>query len=230
MNEFLKNLDLQLGEVLSEVCRSNYWKTFIDKGQPNSLRINTMKWIMRDIWTYQQEVNRAVFTAIGRLGTLLEEQGLIRAMTAVQIEEVGHGTLAFEDFITLGGSLDESHELPSPPGLAVTAIVRYLGDNHNPLTHLGYMYFFEKFTVMITHIVAPILEESGYPNDRLSFMKLHAEEDERHSEMLSEIILECLTRYPKAEKYIQYGFDCFRETYPHSLWDYSLKRALRESA
>jgi len=225
INRFVNHLDYQLKTVLHEVESSAYWQKFIAESTSDEFRLQTMKWIMREIWKYQLEVNRSVFTAVGRLGTSIEEQGLIRAMISVQIEEVGHGTIALNDFQKLGGSKDEADLLPSPPSTALISVVRHLGENYNPLCHLGYMYFFEMFTVMITEIVSPILERSNYPNDSLQFMKLHAQEDERHSNMLSDVILEVTERFADAEMQIQYGFDCFREVYPHRLWEFALNKA-----
>lgn len=224
-SSFIKHLDNELNTILQEVAQSSYWETFTAPETSNETRLEIMKWIMREIWTYQIEVNRAVFTAVGRLGKEVEEQGLIRSMIAVQIEEVGHGTLALNDFYELGGTLEEASELPSPPALALIAVVRHLGENYHPLCHLGYMYFFEMFTVLITELVAPHLEKSNYPNESLTFMRLHALEDERHSDMLAEVMEEALERYEHAKKYILYGFDCFREVYPHRLWKYALEKA-----
>ena len=212
-------------KVLTEVERSDYWTKFISKNTSNETRLEVMKWIMREIWTYQNEVNRAVFTAVGRLGTEVEEQGLIRAMISVQIEEVGHGTLALNDFFKLGGTKEESKVLPCPASLASIAVVRHLGEHFNPLCHLGYMYFFEMFTVLITEKVSPILESSNYPNESLEFMRLHAIEDERHTHMLAEVISEALDTYDKAEEHILYGFNCFKEVYPHPLWRFALEKA-----
>ena len=221
----IRKLNQKLSVVLQEVQESAYWQEFCATSTPNDLRLETMKWILREISKYQLEVNKAVFLSVGSLGNHIEEQGLIRAMISVQIEEVGHGTVALNDFYELGGTKEEAAELPSPAGLAILAVVRHLSEHYHPLCHLGYMYFFEKFTVMITELVAPILTASGYPNDSLEFMKLHALEDERHSAMLEEVINECLTRYEDAEKQIQYGFDCFREVYPHRLWSSALEMA-----
>lgn len=223
--DLVDQLDTQLLEVMSEVEASDYWKNFISEKRSDEFRIEVMKWIMREIYTYQLEVNKAVFTAVGRLGTKVEEQGLIRAMISVQIEEVGHGTLALNDFLKLGGSEKEALELPCPASLAIIAVVRHLGENYSPLCHLGFMYFFEMFTVMITEKVSPYLQASNYPDDSLEFMRLHAIEDERHSNMLSEVILDVLDRYDDAEKQIQYGFNCFREVYPHPLWRFAQSKA-----
>jgi len=221
---FIQNLDNELNIILEEVKNSDYWNKFTSPELPNSFKLDAMKWVMREISTYQLEVNRAVFTAVGRLGTQIEHQGLIRAMIAVQIEEVGHGTVALNDFFKLGGTESEAKDLPSPSSLSVISVVRFLGEHHNPLCHLGYMYFFEKFTVMITEVVTPFLEQAKYPNDSLEFMKLHAQEDERHSNMLAEVIQDAIEQFEDAEKHIKYGFDCFKEIYPHSLWRSSINK------
>ena len=79
---------------------------------------------------------------------------------------------------------------------------------------------------MITLLVEPALRQAGYPNDRLDFMRMHAEEDIRHADMLANVIDECEKRYPDAAEHILYGFECFREVYPHSLWRTAIFRAL----
>lgn len=224
-SNLINQFNWELHSILKEVEQSDYWQTFTSPQTDNERRLEAMKWIMREIWTYQKEVNRAVFTAVGRQGTTVEEQGLIRSMIAVQIEEVGHGTLALNDFYKLGGTKEEAENLPSPPALALIGVVRHLAENFHPLCHLGYMYFFEMFTVMISELVAPHLERSGYPNDSLQFMRLHALEDERHADMLANVIEEVIDKYEDSEAYIRYGFDCFREVYPHQLWKYALKKS-----
>jgi len=221
----INQLDEKLDGVVSDLENSSYWQEFTHQEFPSHLRLETMKWIMREIYTYQKEVNRAVFTAVGRLGNDISEQGLIRAMIAVQIEEVGHGTLALNDFCKLGGDKSEGDALPSPPSLALIAVVRHLGDYYHPLCHLGYMYFFEKFTTIISEKVMPFLQQANYPNESLEFMRLHAEEDVRHTDMLAQVIEECVERFDDAEETILYGFDCFYEVYPHRLWSYALAKA-----
>ena len=144
----------------------------------------------------------------------------------MQIEEIGHGTMGLGDYIALGG--DETHareRRPSPAAQALMGIVRGLGEREDPLCHLGYMYFFEKFTTIMTEKAMPYLERAGYPNDRLQFMRLHAEEDVRHADMLANVIIECEERYPQAEEAIVYGFACFRVVYPHAVWQTAAERA-----
>lgn len=211
-------LDGKLRTILQEVLESDYWRKFASKKATPEYRLSVMKSIMREIWKYQIEVNKSVFTAVGRLGQAIEEQGLIRAMISVQIEEVGHGTLALNDYFKLGGTKEEANQKPGVGSLALISVVQYLGNRCHPLCHLGYMYFFEKFTVMITEVISPYLSEANYPDDSLEFMRLHAMEDERHTAMLREVILECADKYPEASEEINYGFDCFRQVYPHPIW------------
>lgn len=219
MTTIIDDFDQKLDAIAQEVTKQEYWKEFTSSHALEAgLRLEVMKHIMREISTYQIEVNRAVFTAVGRLGNKISQQALIRSMIAVQIEEVGHGTVALNDFYALGGSEDEANELPSPSSLAVIAVVRHLGDNHNPLCHLGFMYFFEKFTTIITEMGMPYLKEAGYPNDSLQFMRLHAEEDVRHAHMLADTMEAAIKEFPDAEMHMRYGFDCFYEVYPHNLW------------
>lgn len=215
-----------LREVEQEVKSRPYWITLTDPGTPPALVLSIMREVMLEIWSYQKDINEAVFAAVGRLGTSIDEQGLIRAMIAVQIEEVGHGTLALGDYVALGG--DEAfarQRRPSPAAQALLGTVWSVSTREHPLCHLGYMYFFEKFTTIMTDNIAPTLERAGYPKERLHFMKLHAEEDIRHADMLSNVIAECERRYPDAARHIQYGFDCFRCIYPHAVWTTAFQRA-----
>ena len=223
MKNIIKLFDNRLEQIITEVKQSDYWKFFTSDENTREEKLGIMKHIMREIWTYQKEVNRAVFTAVGRHGTKVEEQGLMRAMIAVQIEEVGHGTLALNDFYKLGGTVNDAEKLPCPASLAMISVVRFLADNYHPLCHLGYMYFFEQFTVLITDIVSPVLKDIGYPGESLEFMRLHALEDERHADMLSRVINETVEEYDDAYEHILYGFDCFSEVYPHAIWRTAVK-------
>ncbi|PAY19043.1 hypothetical protein CKO51_12890 [Rhodopirellula sp. SM50] len=227
--EFLDNLDQLLFEIETEVEHQAYWKTFIAPTTPSSIVLKIMAEVMRDIGSYQLEVNKAVFSAVGRLGTVIDEQGLIRAMIAVQVEEVGHGAIAAADYAILTNNQIACRDSrPTPTAQALIGTVRNLGEREHPLCHLGFMYFFEKFTTLMTEKVAPTLLRAGYPDDRLEFMRLHAEEDVRHADMLANVIAECLNRYDDAASHIQYGFDTFRVVYPHALWNAAFLRATGE--
>ncbi|MEQ9411303.1 MAG: iron-containing redox enzyme family protein [Fuerstiella sp.] len=215
----VETMDQRLAVVAAELEQQDYWKIFSGRTTSSQLVFRMMQQLMLNIWKYQQCVNESVFTAVGRHGRYVDEQPLIRAMLAVQIEEVGHGTVALDDYVKLGGSREHAmHCLPSPASLVVMATVRYLGERADPLCHLGYMYFFERFTTIVTEKALPILARHQYPEDQLAFVKLHAEEDIRHSDMLANVVAECEDRYPSARESILFGFDCFRQVYPHPVW------------
>lgn len=215
-------MNSRLDHCLDTVLQSDYWQGFTDRDISDQRRLEIFAHVMSDVGLYQHEVNRAVFTAIGRLGRHIEEQALIRSMIRVQIEEVGHGTLALADAEAL---LPSQPATLSPAATCLVGLVRHLGDEGHPLTHLGYMYFFERFTTLITPHVLPILLAAGYPQDRLSFMQLHADEDIRHTDMLLQSILAVLKMYDDAEKHIRHGFDAFAQIYPHPLWSHAYQQA-----
>lgn len=222
----LQTLDERLHAVMRSVRQEEFYRELTDPDRDPRLTLSFMREVMLEIWSYQNDVNEAVFAAVGRVGKEISQQALIRSMIAVQIEEVGHGYLALQDYIAMGG--DEHHALrrePSPPALALIGVVRELSMRRNPLTHLGYMYFFEKFTTMITQDVAPYLQSKGYPEDQLGFMKLHAEEDIRHADMLGNAIVEAVGTYECADEAVLYGFDCFACVYPLPLWQEAFRRA-----
>lgn len=218
----------ELDAVLKDVTTSEYWQLFASPDTPSPTVLAIMREIMLEIWSYQKHVDEAVFTAAGRMGTTVEEQGLIRSMIAVQIEETGHGMLALLDHVALGGDEATARaRRPSPAALALIGVVHALAEHHHPLCFLGYMYFFERFTTMMTGLTTPILARHGYPEDRLQFMRLHAEEDVRHADMLANVIAECERRYPDAARHVRYGFDGFRAIYPHPIWSSAVARATR---
>jgi pyrroloquinoline quinone (PQQ) biosynthesis protein C len=223
---FLDELDGRLAQILTSVQREPFFQEVANPAGDPRLTLRFMREVMLEIWSYQKEIDEAVFAAVGRIGKTIPEQALIRSMIAVQIEETGHGYMALMDYVALGGSEEYARSrLPSPQALAVIAVVRELSFRRNPLAHLGYMYFFEKFTTMITLLVEPYLAAKGYPQDRLGFMKLHAEEDVRHADMLGNVISEALSTYPGAEEAIRYGFECFHAVYPYALWSEAFRRA-----
>lgn len=228
MIPIIENLEDQLIDIFHELQSSSYWQTFISSNTSNASRLSTMKHIMREIDHYQSEVNRSVFTSVARWGQHVHQQGMVRELLKVQIEEIGHGRMALDDYYQLGGEDTCELDLPSPPSMAVIAVVRYLGDNMHPLCHLGFMYFFERFTTMVSDLVMPFLKEAGYPWNRLDFMKSHAEEDVRHAHHLGSVINTICSNDPEAGIHIQYGFDCFREVYPHPVWKHCLEHAQKE--
>lgn len=225
--DIVAKMDSDLLEVEEEVEDAEYWKVLTAVSTPPVVVLSVMREVMFEIGSYQKEVDIAVFTAVGRLGHSIEEQSLIRSMLAVQIEEVGHGTLARLDSIALGGGASKPiARRPSPAAQALIGTVRHLGEREHPLCHLGFVYFFEKFTTTMTGKIAPTLQRARYPEDRLHFMKLHAEEDIRHADMLANVIEECVKRYDDAESHIQHGFDSFRIVYPHPVWNSAFQRAI----
>jgi hypothetical protein len=224
--KIIERLDNKLFDIEKEVEEQLYWRTLTSESTNPEVVLRIMGEVMLEIGSYQTYVNEAVFTAVGRLGRSIDEQGLIRAMIAVQIEEVGHGSLAQADFTALGGDPKLlANRRPSPQAQALIGTVRNLGEREHPLCHLGFMYFFEKFTTIMTNKVTPTLERAAYPDDRLQFMRLHAEEDIRHADMLANVITECISRYEHAGSHIEYGFDSFRVVYPHPVWSAAFKRA-----
>lgn len=223
----LELMDAQLAEVTAEVQEQEYWQYFSSTETPAEQVLKIMRELLLEIWSYQQCVNESVFAAVGRKGRLFEEQPLMKAMIAVQLEEVGHGALALDDYVSLGGDREYAvNRCPSPASLVLMATVKYLGEQSDPLCHLGYMYFFERFTTIISDLAAPILAQRGYPEDRLEFVRLHAEEDVRHADMLAQVVAECEERHEGAAESILYGFDCFRRVYPHPVWDTVYRRTL----
>lgn len=226
-HQVISVLDQALREIEREVEQQAYWKVLSDPLTPPPEVLAIMREVLLEVWSYQKVVDEAVFTAVGRLGTDISEQSLIRSMIAVQIEETGHGALGLRDYVVLGGNREAAlKRRPSPQAQALRGVVRILGEREHPLCHLGYMYFFEKFTTVMTEKVAPILIRSGYPDRSLEFMKLHAIEDVRHADMLAHIIMECEERYEAATESIIYGFECFRVVYPHAVWQAAYQRAM----
>ncbi len=217
----------ELKVIEAEVESQAYWKQLTSPDTPPAFVLAIMREVMLEVWSYQKMVDEAVFTAVGRAGKDISEQALVRSMIAVQIEEVGHGALALQDYVSLGGDRDFAvNRRPSPQAQAVIGVVRVLGEREHPLCHLGYMYFFERFTTIMTEKVLPALARAGYPNDRLEFMRLHAVEDVRHSDMLGNVIDECEERYEGAAEAIIHGFNTFRVVYPHPVWNAAYQRAL----
>lgn len=225
----LERLDSRLIETLHRVEHCEFFAMLEDPDSDPRRSLAFMREIMVDIWSYQKPITEALFTAVGRIGTQISQQPLIRAMIAVQIEEIGHGHLALLDYVALGG--DEHFAIarrPSPAAQAFIAVVRQLCEREDPLTHLGVMYFLEKFTVLVTRRVTGLLQSKRYPDDRLQFMRLHAEEDVRHSDMLANAINEALSIYADAEESIEYGFDCFAQVYPEPVWQRAFERSESE--
>ena len=125
----VQKMQAWLQDVEAEVQASDYWQALTAEDTPSEKVLAMMCEVMLEIWSYQKDVNEAVFTAVGRHGTVIDEQGLIRSMIAVQNEEVGHGTMALMDYIALGGDEQFARtRRPSPPAQAIIGTVRVLGE------------------------------------------------------------------------------------------------------
>ncbi len=231
LDDPIAELEALLQDVLSEVRTSKTYARLFAPDAPASLVLAFMRELFRDVYAYQKRIDEAVFHAVGRFGSSISEQSLVRAMIAVQIEETGHGTLALHDFAALGGDAEAAKsEPPSPGAAAIIGVTRFVAESCHPTAHLGFMFFFERFTTIMVEEVQDVLVRAAYPDERLHFMRLHAEEDVRHADMLADVIRECVALDASARDHIRYGFECFRAVYPMPVWSRAMDRACRSLA
>lgn len=222
----LQQLGDRLSALLEQTRTQTFYRVLADPASDSRLVRLFMREVFRDVYTYQKRIDEAIFMAVGRFGKTVDEQELVRSMIAVQNEEVGHGMIALSDYAALGGDANWLKDArPTPHALAVISVVTELGFRQHPLSHLGYLFFLERFTTLITHEVAPMLSAHGYPDDRLIFMRLHAEEDIRHADMTARVIEAVVERYADAEEAIRFGFDSFETVYPLDMWNAAFARA-----
>src|SRR5260221_12822170 len=92
-------------------------------------------------------------------------------------------------------------------------------------SYLGALYPFEGLTPIICGMVQEAFEKRGFPQAAMEFIKFHATEDIKHTNLVRHLIKEVVRKYPEAREAISYGMECFLQIYPLPVWTEALRRA-----
>ena len=228
--KLVARLEEKLDKLIQEIVSTEFFRDVVDPDGPSDFVHRFFRNMFLEIYQYQADCSEATFTAIGRMPKIEGETDLIQMMCALQVEEFDHGEMALRDYQILGGDLNAAKStLRSPESLVATAVMRQLGEREHPFTYLGYMFLFERLTPIIIEKTGPALRAKGLREEAMGFLELHAEEDIRHSDMISNLIVDCAERFPDEAHFIEYGFDCFSKVYPQPIWNSVYLRAKEEN-
>src|SRR5215467_2033221 len=97
----VRRLERKVQVMVASAEQSELWQTLAHPDTPPQQVAAIVKYIMLEVFSYGPLVVEATLQAIGRMpNTRLD---LMRPMVSHLISEVGHGEMALDDFIQLGG-------------------------------------------------------------------------------------------------------------------------------
>jgi len=224
----LPTIEKKLHDLLLKVESTEFYRGLMSPEANPALLASTMKWVYKSIHSYQPHVTEATFTAVGRMPK--HDEQLIKDMILQQVEEVEHADMALRDFLRLGGTEAEASTPPSPPCMAVAAMCRMLGEHQHPACYLGFMYIFEALTPIMSSRVQMLMDRSRYNAAAREFIDLHATEDIRHTDIISNVIRRLVAIEPGAANAVLHGFDCFAQVYPIPVWQSAFDIAKLEAS
>ena len=221
--EFTATLNAKNRTLIDLVRRSEFWACYFAPETPASLVAGLTSSLLAEVHMYGGELTRSISTALGRLASFPQHAHRIPQLMKSLLEEVPHPEMAGEDAAKLARTPELlTTERARPAAFAVAAVARLLGDEHHPLTHLGFFYLLEG----TTRELAPLLhEELARRGIASPFIELHANEDAAHTAALAAKIEDIVDDDPAVADEIEFGYDCFAGVYPLPVWQEALQHA-----
>src|SRR5215475_5662680 len=109
----VSRLEHKVQEMFAAAEHSELWRTLAHPDTPPQQVAAIIKYIMLEVFSYGPLVVEATLRAIGRMpNTRLD---LMRPMTLHLLSEVGHGEMALNDFLKLGGDEEWARTRPMTP-------------------------------------------------------------------------------------------------------------------
>jgi hypothetical protein len=216
-SRFVSRLEHKVQEIVASAEQSELWQTLAHPDTPPRQVAAIIKYVMLEVSSYGPLVVEATLRAIGRMpNTRLD---LMRPMVSHLMSEVGHGEMALNDFIKLGGDEAWARRRPlTPASYAMGATRRMLAERENPFGYLGYMYLFESVTPIMAERVQGFLQAKGFPVEAQRFIDEHAEVDIKHADLMTKLVVKVVHDFPEAGVAIAFAADSFAVVYPLPIW------------
>jgi hypothetical protein len=219
----LSALDRRVDEVFDQVQTQEIWRRLIAADTDPALITSIIREVFRTVCWYQSHTTEAGFHMIGRMPKT--ETRILKLLLLHKAEEAEHGEWARQDFVQLGGILNEVNRPPSPEAFAVIGVWWLMARVENPFGYLGAEYLFEALTAKACSSLVSRFASRGFQHSGLRFVTEHATEDVKHAALMRELIIDAAKRYPTAGPAMLRCFDYFRGVYPIPLWNSAYARA-----
>jgi len=227
--QFADHLDEKVRRLLSEIERSEVYRSVFDPNAEPRYVATVIKYILLEIFSYGPHLTEATFTAIGRMPK--SRPDIMKVMIKHDLDEVNHGEMALRDFVKLGGDEQWARSRHiTPASFVMSAVVRLLADHECPFAYLGYMYPLESLSPILAERAQRQMAAKEFPNSARRFIDVHAVEDLAHSKLVRRLIEQAVEEYPEAASPIEYAFDCFTQVHPLPIWNAAMQAAQAELA
>lgn len=221
-NELLDRLEAKVDAVVARVDAGPYMQALGAEPANPELPRAVMRETYFEIWSYHHHIFEAAAAAIGRIpenhGALIA--GLFRHLA----DEAGHGDLAYDGYLSLGGDAQARQRGMSPGAFAIASMWWGLTHMADPFAYLGAIYLFEDATPKIGGRMIRRLLEAGLTKEQLAWLINHEHQDTVHSADLRKLIVMAVENEPRAAAAIEYGLDCAAQVFPGMLMDTVLAR------
>lgn len=225
--EFVDRLDGKLQALLVDIEQSDVYRLLEDPEIDPVLFTAAIKNILLEIFSYDSHVTEAAFTAIGRFPK--KSDALMRPLIYLELEEVGDGDMALNDYLRLGGDGEFARTRPlSPATFAMAATVRMMAERGPVFGYLGFVYILEALTPTLGERLLKRFASEEFPAEARHFTEYHAKVDVGHARRFRDLIVKVVEEHPQAAKAIEYGFDCFPGVWPSPIWREAVQRARDE--
>jgi hypothetical protein len=161
---------------------------------------------------YGPSFTRAIFHAVGRIA--VTDLDTARKLAELEFEEAPHPSLAFADYVKMGGDPSVKDQ-SSPAAFVAAATADMLSRQDSPYAILGFLHLLESTTPAIIETIAQSSKVNPLVQS-FDFLSLHRTQDVDHTQRLSEII--AAIEDPAAPQAIEFGQDCFALVYPLPIW------------
>jgi hypothetical protein len=224
---FVQALDTRIDTLFKTVEATCYWAELISPETPPDRVRTLLREILLSIHWYQAHTTEASDLMVRRL-----PRKKLRTLDILLIhleQKAGCGRWVLNDYLALGGDHATAKTLPPDPAIfAVSSVWWHMAEVEDPWAYLGAEYLFEQLTVKIAPLLLDLCKAREIDCDRLHFLLDHATNSASHAQLIRELIVETVTRFPETEPSILRGFDYFQEVYPVPLWDAAWRRTLCE--
>lgn len=216
-------LDRRVEQIRHNVLSSPLWKNATHpKATADHLR-SLVRENMLSVYWYQRHTTEAGFHMLGRFPK--DSGRLLTVLLAHKADEAEHGLWALRDYLKLGGIQPIADSPPSPAAFNVAATWWWMAYHEEPLGYLGAEYLFEYLTALLAPDIVDLFSKNGITQDGLGFLVDHAQEDEKHTQLLRAMVGRAVDSSPECVSAIYRCFDYFSHVYPLPVWNEAAARA-----
>ena len=225
---FIQALDVRLDALYRKVLATRFWSELVFPGTPTPRAKAILREIILSIHWYQIHTIEASDLMIRRL-----PRRKLRTLDILLKQKDGttSGRWALNDYLALGGDQAVAGMLPPDPAVfAASSVWWHMSEVEDPWACLGAEYLFEYLSVKIAPLLLDMCAARGINCADFHFLLEHATSHLTHAQLIRDLIVETVTRFPSTEPSVMRGFDYFQQVYPLPVWETAYKRVYSDPA